>query len=74
MAYLEAALIGAVGGAVVGGVIAYLKPAKACPDCSKPLPKFMSLFERKRRGVPLGGMQCPACQCMVDAKGKKTTK
>ena len=67
----DSILIGAVVGAVVGGlaalVWALLQPARKCPDCGTPLPKFRKPKNRRQR--LWGGWTCPECGLEVDKWG-----
>jgi hypothetical protein len=69
---LDGALIGAVTGGIcgVGGVLvwALLMPAKGCPECDAPLPKF---GRKHARPGFWGGWICPECGCEIDRKGNK---
>ncbi|MCI0151907.1 hypothetical protein KNO81_39375 [Paraburkholderia sediminicola] len=76
MGYIEAALVGSLGGAVVGLAYVLIKPAKLCPQCGTTLPKlqFMSPAKRKRVGILKGGVVCKQCGCGVDAKGNMVSQ
>ncbi|MCY1383979.1 hypothetical protein D9M68_700620 [compost metagenome] len=71
MGYIEAALVGGLGGLGVGIAYVLAKPAKPCPQCGTMLPKlqFMSPVQRKRAGILHGGVLCKQCGCGVDTKG-----
>lgn len=66
-------VIGAIAGGIAGGLgvalWAILQPAKKCPDCGTPLPKFR--VAKTKQQMMWGGWTCPNCGCDIDRKGKK---
>ena len=44
---------------------------KSCPDCGRPLPRFISPFKMTKRHWIEGGCICPGCGCDVDTAGRK---
>ncbi|GGP24693.1 hypothetical protein GCM10010971_05120 [Silvimonas amylolytica] len=73
MGYVEVALGASLVGAAVGGIFMFLMPAKKCQECQADLPRFISLAERRRLGVPMGGCACQQCKTIYDATGKKVS-
>lgn len=71
MGYIEAALVGSLGGLAVGIAYVMVKPAKPCPKCGTILPKlqFMTPDQRMRAGILKGGVVCKQCGCGVDTNG-----
>jgi hypothetical protein len=61
-------LCGVAAGVVVV-IIALLRPAKKCPGCGEPLPKFRKPANSKQ--ALWGGWTCPKCGCQIDRKGNK---
>ena len=65
------AIVGAVAG-LVGGLlvvlIALLQPAKQCPRCGEPVPKFRK--PANRRQALWGGWTCTRCGCEMDRRGR----
>lgn len=65
-------VIGAVVGAAVGLLVVLvllLLPAKRCPECQAPLPKFRA--PQSFRQWLRGGWTCRSCGCDIDRKGRK---
>jgi hypothetical protein len=68
---LPPALVGAVAGGLAVIVFALLSPARKCPDCGTPLPKFRTPQSPKQ--AMWGGWTCPKCGIDIDRKGNKRT-
>ena len=76
-AVMSAWVTGAIIGGVAGGVgvfllllvIALLMPARKCPDCGEPFPKFRKPSRTKQ--ALWGGATCSHCGCEVDGRGRK---
>jgi ssDNA-binding Zn-finger/Zn-ribbon topoisomerase 1 len=66
---LSPALFGAIAGGLGVLVYALIVPAKKCPDCGTPLPKFRKPANKQQ--AMWGGWTCPKCGIDIDRKGKK---
>ena len=66
---MSPALVGGIAGGVAVLLIALLSPARKCPDCGTPLPRFRTPGNAKQ--AMLGGWTCPKCGIEIDRKGRK---
>ncbi len=70
---MEPWLIGGIAGGIAGGAAVFVwalaTPARKCPDCGNPLPKFRKPANKQE--ALWGGSTCPQCGCQVDRRGQK---
>lgn len=66
---LGPALIGGVAAGLAVFRLALLMPARNCPNCLTPLPKFRRA--KSMRQVMWGGWTCAKCGIEIDRKGTK---
>lgn len=52
-------------------LLPYLQPARNCPDCGTPLPRFQSSATKTRAQWLRGGYLCSQCGCECDRKGNR---
>ena len=66
---LKGAIIGAIAGAVAVLLLVIFQPARKCPDCGAPVPKFRKPATAKQ--AMWGGCACAQCGCQMDRKGRE---
>lgn len=52
-------------------ILLFFRWQKPCPDCGRPLPRFISPLKLTKRHWIEGGCLCPECGCDVDTAGRK---
>jgi len=52
-------------------ILLFFRRPKPCPDCGRPLPRFISPFKMTKRHWIEGGCICTECGCDVDTAGRK---
>jgi hypothetical protein len=67
--WLAGGIVGGVGGGLAVLLVGLLMPARKCPECGEPFPRFRK--PANRRQALWGGNTCANCGCEVDRRGRK---